>query len=133
MIGDSIGQRPDARRSLSAGSSSPRPPVPPMADGKHAVQRRLAPPTSQRPHRRLSELHARCTRSDVPELRRLARTIGQWHSEILAYFHQSASNGPTEAVNLLVKRVKRVGFGFRNFINYRYAYSCTAGSHGTLT
>jgi len=29
------------------------------------------------------------------------------------------SNGPTEAVNLLIKRIKRVGFGFRNFDNYR--------------
>jgi transposase len=29
------------------------------------------------------------------------------------------SNGPTEAVNLLIKKVKRVGHGFRNFANYR--------------
>ncbi len=29
------------------------------------------------------------------------------------------SNGPTEAVNLLIKRIKRVGFTFRNFDNYR--------------
>ena len=29
------------------------------------------------------------------------------------------SNGPTEAVNLLVKKVERAGHGFRNFENYR--------------
>jgi hypothetical protein len=29
------------------------------------------------------------------------------------------SNGPIEAVNLLVKKVKPVGHGFRNFDNYR--------------
>jgi Transposase len=29
------------------------------------------------------------------------------------------SNGPTEAVNLLIKKLKRVGHGFRNFANYR--------------
>jgi hypothetical protein len=29
------------------------------------------------------------------------------------------SNGPTEAVNLVVKKVKRVGHGFRNVTNYR--------------
>ena len=29
------------------------------------------------------------------------------------------SNGPTQAVNLLIKKVKRVGHGFRNFANYR--------------
>ena len=28
-------------------------------------------------------------------------------------------DGPTEAVNLLIKKVKQVGHGFRNFANYR--------------
>ena len=43
-----------------------------------------------------------------------------WRPEILA-FHSTkgCSNGPTEAVNLLTGKVKRVGHGFRNFINYR--------------
>ena len=56
----------------------------------------------------------------VPELSRLARTVRAWEAEILA-FHATngCSNGPTEAVNLLVKKVKRVGHGFRNFTNYR--------------
>ena len=27
--------------------------------------------------------------------------------------------GPTEAINLLIKKIKRVGHGFRNFTNYR--------------
>jgi Transposase len=36
-------------------------------------------------------------------------------------FHTTGgcSNGPTEALNLLIKKVKRVGYGFRNFANYR--------------
>jgi transposase len=56
----------------------------------------------------------------VPELSRLARTVRAWEAEILA-FHATdgCSNGPTEAVNLLIKKVKRVGHGFRNFSNYR--------------
>jgi transposase len=56
----------------------------------------------------------------VAELSRLARTVRAWEVEILA-FHSTGgcSNGPTEAVNLLIKKVKRVGHGFRNFINYR--------------
>ena len=29
------------------------------------------------------------------------------------------SNGPTEAINNLIKRVKRVAFGFRRFDHYR--------------
>jgi transposase len=56
----------------------------------------------------------------IPELSRLARTVRAWEAEILA-FHatEGCSNGPTEAVNLLIKKVKRVGHGFRNFTNYR--------------
>jgi hypothetical protein len=29
-----------------------------------------------------------------------------------------ASNGPTEAMNLLVKKIKRCGHGFKSFRNY---------------
>jgi transposase len=57
---------------------------------------------------------------EVVELTRLARTVGAWQAEILAWHAtDGCSNGPTEAVNLLVKKVKRVGHGFRNFANYR--------------
>jgi transposase len=57
---------------------------------------------------------------EVAELSRLACTVRAWEAEILA-FHATdgCSNGPTEAVNLLIKNVKRVGRGFRNFANYR--------------
>ncbi len=55
-----------------------------------------------------------------PECRRLAATIRRWETEILAYHTTGgASNGPTEAVNLLIKKIKRTGHGFRNFHNYR--------------
>jgi transposase len=56
----------------------------------------------------------------VAELSRLTRTVRAWEAEILA-FHATdgCSNGPTEAMNLLIKKVKRVGHGFRNFANYR--------------
>jgi transposase len=56
----------------------------------------------------------------VAELSRLTRTVRAWEAEIVA-FHTTGgcSNGPTEAMNLLIKKVKRVGHGFRNFANYR--------------
>jgi transposase len=61
-----------------------------------------------------------CIDSDIPELRRLARTITTWREEFLAYFTTGRiSNGPTEAVNLLIKKILRGGHGFRNFRNYR--------------
>jgi transposase len=56
----------------------------------------------------------------VPELSPLARTVRAWEVEILAWHAtEGCSNGPTEAVNLLIKKVKRVGHGFRSFANYR--------------
>jgi len=56
----------------------------------------------------------------VVELSRLARTVRAWEAEILAFQTTGGrSNGSTEAINLLVKKVKRVGHGFRNFTNYR--------------
>jgi transposase len=55
----------------------------------------------------------------VAELSRLARTVRAWEAEVLAFHADGCSNGPTEAMNLLVKKVKRVGHGFRNFDNYQ--------------
>ena len=56
----------------------------------------------------------------VAELSRLARTVRAWEAEILAWHATGGcSNGPTEALNLLTGKVKRVGHGFRNFVNYR--------------
>jgi transposase len=57
---------------------------------------------------------------EVAELSRLARTVKAWEAEILAWHAtDGCSNGPTEAINLLVKKVKCVGHGFRSFANYR--------------
>jgi transposase len=68
----------------------------------------------------LGRFYRWCDGVKIPELSRLARTARAWEAEILA-FHATdgCSNGPTEAVNLLIKKVKRVGHGFRNFTNYR--------------
>jgi transposase len=60
-----------------------------------------------------------CASSDVRELRRLAGTLTKWRSEILAHHATGDSNGRTEAMNLLIKNIKRVGRGFTNFEHYR--------------
>jgi Transposase len=58
----------------------------------------------------LDRLDRWCDGVQLLELTRLARTVRAWQTEILAW-HLTAgcSNGPTEANNLLVKKVKRVG------------------------
>jgi transposase len=56
----------------------------------------------------------------VPEVARLGRTLAMWRPEFLAYFDTDrASNGPTEAVNLLVEKIRRIGHGYRRFDHYR--------------
>ena len=62
---------------------------------------------------------AACTSDDVDEIVTLANTLRSWRSEILAHHDTGASNGPTEGLNLCVKKVKRCGHGFRNFEHYR--------------
>jgi len=54
-----------------------------------------------------------------PEVRRLGRTIRKWHQQIAAWHASRVSNGPTEAVNNLAKRIKRVAFGLTNFAHHR--------------
>jgi transposase len=69
--------------------------------------------------RRLTVFYQWCADAEVAELTRLAHTISAWQTEVLAYHTTGLSNGPTEAVNLLIEKVRRIGHGFRNFHNYR--------------
>ena len=62
-----------------------------------------------------------------PEVRSLARTLATWRAQILAWHQAKVSNGPTEATNNLIKRIKRVGFGFRKFASYRIRVLLYAG------
>jgi transposase len=54
-----------------------------------------------------------------PEVRSLGRTQHRWRSAITAWHACHLSNGPTEAMNNLIKRIKRIAFGFTNLRNYR--------------
>jgi transposase len=69
--------------------------------------------------RRLARFYAHCEQSHVRECRRLAKTIRAWEAEVLAFHTTGRSNGVTEGINLLIKKIKRVGHGFRNLNNYR--------------
>ena len=61
------------------------------------------------------------------EVRRLGRTIRKWRDQILAWHASHVSNGPTEAVNNLAKRIKRVAFGLTNFTHHRIRCLLYAG------
>ena len=76
----------------------------------------------------LEELVAHCLKVAMPpEIRKLGRTIQRWFDKICNYHIAKVSNGPTEALNNLIKRIKRIGFGFRNFENYRIRALLYAG------
>lgn len=62
-----------------------------------------------------------------PEIRQLGRTIIRWKDQIVAWHRAHVTNGPTEAINNLIKRVKRVAFGFTRFRNFRIRALLYAG------
>ena len=68
-----------------------------------------------------------CLADDVPEIVSLGKTLQSWRAEILAHHVTGASNGPTEGLNLCVKKVKRCGHGFRTFEHYRLRVLLHAG------
>jgi transposase len=100
-----------------------------------AIAYRIRAPSGLLPHPRprpgrqvLEELKTHCLKSAMPpEVQRLGRTIRGWFDKICNYHLARVSNGPTEALNNLVKRIKRIGFGFRNFQNYRIRALLYAG------
>jgi transposase len=65
--------------------------------------------------------------SSPPEVRRLGRTIRRWRDQIVAWHTAQVTNGPTESMNNLAKRVKRVAFGFRRFLHFRIRALLYAG------
>lgn len=88
-----------------------------LAQDLYALYRRDSPDAA---HRDLDRLLARMTSCPVPEVARLGRPLASWRAELLAYWRTGgASTGPTEAMNLLIEKIRRVGHGYRNFTNYR--------------
>jgi transposase len=83
---------------------------------------------------RLHHWTVMCIDPGVPEIGRRARTMTTWRDEFLAYFSTGRiNNGPTEAINLLIKEILRVGHGFRNSTTTAYACCCSVESRGTIT
>jgi len=62
-----------------------------------------------------------------PEVHSLGRTLKRWLDHIVAWHEAKVTNGPTEAINNLIKRIKRIGFGLRCFRHYRIRVLLYAG------
>ena len=62
-----------------------------------------------------------------PEVRQLGRTMRRWRTQIAAWHQAQVSNGPTETMNALCKRIKRIAFGMTNFTHWRIRVLLYAG------
>ena len=67
----------------------------------------------------LIEFYEICDTAEVVELTRLAKTIRRWEIPLLRWHTTGLTNAGVEDTNLIIKNIKRLGFGFRNFDNYR--------------
>ena len=87
--------------------------------GKELLREVYATRSVKEARRRLLRFYRHCRESGVPELARLAKTVRAWEAELLAWHDTGLTNAATEGENLLIKKIKRVGHGFRNVENYR--------------
>jgi transposase len=86
---------------------------------KEHVREVYVTPEPTRADRVLGEVIDECAASGIAELGTLAKTLRRWRTEIINRHRTGDSNGPTEAMNLLIKNIKRAGCGYRNFHHYR--------------
>jgi transposase len=57
--------------------------------------------------------------SGLPEMGKAAKTLRNWQEEILNYFTWRYTNAFTEGKNNKIKLIKRQGYGYGNFDNFR--------------
>ena len=67
----------------------------------------------------LVEFYEICDTAEVVELTQLAKTIRRWEIPLLRWHTTALTNAGVEGTNLIIKNIKQLGFGFRNFENYR--------------
>ncbi len=79
----------------------------------------MASKSSSEAKEKLSWLRRQMSVIDLQEYKSCATMLRNWEKYILASFDVSYSNGFTEGINNSIKVLKRVGFGYRSFENFR--------------
>jgi Transposase len=107
---EQLTQRGRARLRAGLAAGDPTGEVAAAWQGKELLRAVYAAAGTAAAHAALDRFYRWSDGVGVAELSRLAGTVRAWETEILA-FHSTGgcSNGPTEAINLLIKKVKRVG------------------------
>lgn len=67
----------------------------------------------------LTKMTDRMAKSDIKEIKTLRKTLMKWRNEILNYFRTGTTNARTEGFNNVAKVLKRNGYGYSSFKNYR--------------
>lgn len=75
--------------------------------------------SSREAKERLAWLRRQMSVINLKEYENVFTMLRNWESYILNSFDVSYSNGFTEGINNSIKVIKRVGFGYRNFDNFR--------------
>ena len=86
---------------------------------KEALHRFYRIKGSRRAREALNKLIDQMATSQIKEIRTLRATLRKWKEEILNYFVTNLTNARVEGFNNLAKLLKRKGFGFKSFKNYR--------------
>lgn len=73
----------------------------------------------ERAARAFTKLTDRMGGSQLAEIKTLRKTLLSWRKEILNYFKTGLTNGRVEGFNGKAKLIKRKGYGYRSFKNYR--------------
>lgn len=66
--------------------------------------------------------------SNIKEFKSAINTLRTWHKYISNSFKYPISNGPVEGKNNKIKTIKRISFGFRNLVNFKYRILCCCSS-----
>ena len=73
----------------------------------------------KRASKALTKMTDKMAKSNLKEIKTLRKTLMKWRNEILNYFKTGITNARTEGFNNVAKVLKRNGFGYSSFKNYR--------------
>jgi len=86
---------------------------------KEALHRLYRTRGYMRARRAFVKLIDRMANSKLPEIQTLRKTLLRWGEQVLNYFKKPITNGRVEGLNNKAKVVKRRGYGYKSFRNYR--------------
>ena len=69
--------------------------------------------------KKLNNWLRRATYAKIEHLKSFIGTVKRWKKQIVAYVAHRITNGVSEGLNCKVKLYKRMGYGYRNFANFR--------------